>query len=410
MPIFDYQALDAAGKKKRGSLNADSEKQARRLLREQNLYPQSLSVAGESESAVVSTQKRDAKPLRRQVISQSQLAMVLRQLGVLVNSGLPLDSALRMTVEQAESERERRLCQAWRSEIAEGRSFSAAMRRAPYRIPDSVIASVGVGEETGHLHQILLRMADEIESGDENRKTFSRGLIYPGILIVASIVVTVVMMTLVVPSLSEVFQNQDLELPAITLVVMGLSDFTRSYGIYLFLFLLALVIGLQLALKAPAFRLAWHARLLKVPGLGKWIRLADLSDWSRSLGTLLQSGVPALAALGIASTLVKNLYLRNKFESVTEAVRRGGSLHRALREANLESGFLVHMVGSGEASSELAEMLLRVGDFYRNRLNVAVETFLKLMNPALIIVIGAIILTVVMSIMLPILALTEQVN
>lgn len=414
MPLFDYSALDNRGKRSRGTLTADSEKMARRQLRERGLFPESIQSARNGQKAAGASGVESARSVSRSArvrrLSQFQLAMVLRQIGVLINSGLPLDQALKMTSEQAESARESRLCEAWRAEIAEGRSFSSAMKRAPYRVPDSVVASVGVGEETGHLHQVLMRMADEIETGDQNRKTFTRGLIYPAILIVASLVVTVVMMTLVVPSLTEVFRNQDLQLPLVTRVVMALSEFTLDWGAWL-AFAIAIVLGAALlALRNPKIRQVWHRQLLGWPVAGQWMRLADFSDWSRSLGTLLGSGVPALSALAISSTLVRNLELRKKFEQVTESMRRGSSLHRSLREAELDAGFLVHMVGSGEASSELSQMLVRVSDYYRNRLEVAVETFLKLMNPVLIILIGGIILTVVMSIMLPILELTEQVN
>ena len=410
MPLFDYAALDRSGKNLKGTLTAESERQARRALREKDLFPEWVKLARDKQSAEGKQSDGRSGAMGSKRLSQFQLAMVLRQVGVLINSGLPLEQALKMTSEQAESSRERRLCEAWRAEITEGRSFSGAMKRAPYRIPESVIASVGVGEETGHLHQVLMRMADEIESGDQNRKTFTRGLIYPAILVLASVIVTIVMMTVVVPSLTEVFRNQDLQLPLVTRVVMSLSQFTLNYGLWLGLLILASAVAFALALKKPRLRLAWHRQILKLPLAGRWMRMADISDWSRSLGTLLGSGVPALSALGISSTLVKNLELRQRFEAVTESMRRGSSLHASLREAELDAGFLVHMVGSGEASSELSQMLTRVGDYYRNRLEVAVDTFLKLMNPVLIILIGGIILTVVMSIMLPILELTEQVN
>jgi len=149
--------------------------------------------------------------------------------------------------------------------------------------------------------------------------------------------------------------------------------------------------------------------MLTMPGLGRWIRMANIADWSRSLGVLLSNGVPALAALKISSSVVTNLHLRSKMEGVTEAMRQGSTLHKALLEGDVGSGFLVHMVGSGEASSELDKMLLRVSDYYSLRLNNAVEVFLKLINPILIVFMGVIILSVVAAVMLPIMDMNNMI-
>lgn len=415
MPAYDYQAIDGKGKKRKGSITADSEKQVRRLLKEQGLYAEKVSLlkaasaASEDSDSGRSSKSKQSTP-RAKGVSRFQLAMVLRQVGVLINSGLPLDAALKMTVEQAESEKERRMGEAWRAEIAEGRSFSRAMSRSPYKIPDSVIASVGVGEETGHLHSILIRLADDLEIGAENQKVFTRGLIYPSILVGGSIAVVSFMMVWVVPRITQVFISSQAELPLVTRIIVAISNFVQSYGLAILVFVIAAFIAFQLAMRKPGLKQVWHARLLRIPGLGKWMLMADLADWSRSLGTLLQSGVPALSALAISSTLVNNLELRSRFEAVTESMRRGSSLHNALKEADAGSGFLIHMVGSGEASSELSAMLLRVSDFYRSRLMSSVDTFLKLMNPILIVVIGLMILTIVLAVMLPIMQMNELVG
>lgn len=412
MPAFDYQAIDAKGKTKKGSITADSEKHVRRLLKEQSLFAEMVTPVTSAGEKNVSAKAKNKNGVSRRTrgLSRFQLAMVLRQIGVLINSGLPLDSALKMTVEQAESERERRIGEAWRAEISEGRSFSSAMARSPYNIPESVIASVGVGEETGHLHSILLRLADDLEAGAENQKMFARGLIYPAILVVGSISVVAFMMVWVVPRITQVFISSRAELPLITQIVVSVSNFFTSYGLYILLAIASAVAVFMLAMTRPGLKQAWHRKLLGFPGLGKWMLMANLADWSRSLGTLLQSGVPALSALGISSTVVSNLELKARFDAVTESMRRGSSLHNALKDNDAGSGFLVHMVGSGEASSELSTMLLRVSDFYRSRLSNSVDTFLKLMNPILIVIIGLLILVIVLAIMLPIIHLNESVG
>jgi general secretion pathway protein F len=403
MPTFDYSAYDADGKLVDGVISADSERQARRLLKEKKLLPSKLAEVSQSTPT---SRFRFGRSVR---VNNFDLSLVLQQQAILIQSGLPLEDALRMTIEQAETDRQRRMVESWRSEIVEGRSFSEAMRRSPYRIPESIIAGVGVGEESGHLHGVLMRLAEDLESSAENRKTVTRAMVYPATLLGTSLLVVAMMMVWVVPKITTIFTSSNRELPLITQIIVGLSDFTQQYGLYLLLGLVLAALGIALFLRDTERRRRWHAATLSIPGYGRWVRMANIADWSRSLGVLLANGVPALAALKISSAVVNNLQLRAKMELVTESMRRGSSLQKALEEQQVGSGFLIHMVGSGEASSELDKMLLRVADYYSLRLANAIEIFLKLINPVLIVFMGAVILSVVAAVMLPIMDLNNMV-
>ena len=403
MPAFDYSAYNVSGKLVSGVISADSERQARRLLKDKKLLPSALSEVGQKSS------HKGSKPGRKARVDNLDLSLLLHQQAILNQSGLPLEESLRMTIEQAETDKQRRLVESWRSEITEGRSFSEALRRSPYQIPESIVAGVGVGEETGHLHKILLRLSEELETSAENRKTVTRALIYPVTLVSVSIVMVSVMMVWVVPKITAVFASSNRELPWITEVVVGISNFTQSYGLYVLVFVVIASLVFRQAMKNVKLKMQWHELILSMPGMGRWVRMADISDWSRNLGVLLNSGVPALAALKISSAVVNNCALQDKFNAVTEAMRQGASLHKAL-EDNLDgSGFLVHMVGSGEASSELDKMLLRVAEYYSARLKNAVEVFLKLLNPILILIMGGMILGIVAAIMLPIMDMNNTI-
>jgi general secretion pathway protein F len=217
------------------------------------------------------------------------------------------------------------------------------------------------------------------------------------------------MMVWVVPKITAIFVSSNRELPLVTRLVINLSEFTQNYGLFFAVVMVALYLGFARAMRDPQRKKRWHSFMLTMPGLGRWIRMANIADWSRSLGVLLSNGVPALAALKISSSVVTNLDLRSKMEGVTEAMRQGSTLHSALQSSDIGSGFLVHMVGSGEASSELDKMLLRVSDYYSLRLNNAVEVFLKLINPILIIFMGVIILSVVAAVMLPIMDMNNMI-
>ena len=403
MPTFDYSAYNASGKLVRGIISAESERLARKTLKDKKLLASSIKQVKARSSSKKSLFERQSN------FDNFDLSLLLHQQAILIQSGLPLEESLRMTIEQAETQKQRRMVESWRSEITEGRSFSEALRRSPYKIPEGVIAGVGVGEETGHLDKILLRLSDELSTSAENRKTVTRALIYPVTLISVSIAMVALMMVLVVPKITSVFASSNRELPWITELIIGVSKFVQDYGSAFLICLLTIFITFKVIIRNPNIRLRFHTLLLRLPGLGRWIRMADISDWARNLGVLLNSGVPALAALRISSAVVGNLSLRKSFDEVTESMRQGVSLHRALEKNLTESGFLVHMVGSGEASSELDKMLIRVAEYYAARLNNAVEVFLKLLNPMLILAMGAMILGIVAGIMLPIMDMNNTI-
>jgi len=403
MPTFDYSAYNASGKLVRGIISAESERLARKTLKDKKLLASSIKQVKARSSSKKSLFERQSN------FDNFDLSLLLHQQAILIQSGLPLEESLRMTIEQAETQKQRRMGESWRSEITEGRSFSEALRRSPYKIPEGVIAGVGVGEETGHLDKILLRLSDELSTSAENRKTVTRALIYPVTLISVSIAMVALMMVLVVPKITSVFASSNRELPWITELIIGVSKFVQDYGSAFLICLLTIFITFKVIIRNPDIRLRFHNLLLRLPGLGRWIRMADISDWARNLGVLLNSGVPALAALRISSAVVGNLSLRKSFDEVTESMRQGVSLHRALEKNLTESGFLVHMVGSGEASSELDKMLIRVAEYYSARLNNAVEVFLKLLNPMLILAMGAMILGIVAGIMLPIMDMNNTI-
>ena len=413
MATFDYSAYDNAGKLVEGVVTADSERHARRLLKEKNLLPATMAEVNQTTSAT-SEHNSGRRILGRRRVRQARvnnfdLSLLLQQQAILIQSGLPLEDALRMTIEQAETDKQRRMVESWRSEIIEGRSFSEALRRSPYKIPEAVIVGIGVGEESGLLDRVLMRLAEDLETSEENRKTVTRALIYPATLVATSIIVVAIMMVWVVPKITAIFTSSNRELPFITQIVIGFSEFTQQYGLYLLVMAIAGAIGFSRLMRDPVRKERWHEIILNMPGLGRWTRMANIADWSRSLGVLLSNGVPALAALKISSAVVNNLHLRGKMESVTESMRRGSSLHKALEDNKVGSGFLIHMVGSGEASSELDKMLMRVADYYSLRLTNAIEVFLKLVNPLLIIFMGMIILSVVAAVMLPIMDMNNMV-
>lgn len=410
MANYRYQAYEPSGRRVSGELLADSERHARKLLKERQLLPAKLvelDAPAPEQSGWLKALPTLA--VKNRAVSASDLVLVLRQQAILLQSGLPLDEALKLTASQAESQRQRRLVESWLVQIGEGRSLSEALRRSPYQVAESVIAAVSVGEQGGHLEAILERIADDLEQSANNRNTLAKALIYPATLVATALLVLSVMMVWVVPKITSVFISSKRELPLVTQVVVAVSEFVQAWGLVLIVIAALLAVAMRWWLAQADNRRRWHAKLLRTPLVGRWIMMANLADWSRSLGVLLAAGVPILAALKISAAVVSNLQLRAALAALGEKMSHGSSLARALEEAQTGSSFLVHMVGSGEASSELDKMLLRVSDYYRLRLENAVELFLKLLNPAIIVAMGAMILTIVAAVMLPIMEMNNMV-
>ena len=276
MAAFDYSAYDKAGKKVSGVITADSERHARRLLKEKSLLPSAVKEVSTTSKAVNSG-GREAR------VNNFDLSLLLQQQAILIQSGLPLEDALRMTIEQAETEKQRRMLESWRSEITEGRSFSEALRRSPYKIPESIIAGISVGEESGHLHEVLMRLAEDIETSAENRKTISRAMIYPATLISTSIIVVAIMMVWVVPKITAIFASSNRELPLVTRAVINVSEFTQNYGLFVLIAAFGLFTLFVQAMKNPqtqralACLYAVYARYGPLDTHGQYCRLVAQS-------------------------------------------------------------------------------------------------------------------------------------
>ncbi|MGV6807680.1 MAG: type II secretion system F family protein [bacterium] len=400
MPTFEYHAYDQTGKEQRASAVADSDRALRRQLREQNLFVSSIKeVSARSPRKSLFTPK----------INRSDIALIIRQLAILLNAGMPLDEALAQIAEQSEQARQKQLLQSWLEGLTNGYSLSVSMRRSPFSIDERVSASVSVAEETGHLPEVLDRVAEDLEIGNLNRQTLVKGMIYPTVMIVVAIVVVSVLVGYVVPQVAKVFVNSKQELPLLTRATIQLSDFLRAWGVWLMALVSALIFGAVVALRDPERKLRWHRFLVKAPLIGEWIKLGEFADWCRSLGMLLSSGVPVLTALSISSAGTGNLYLREKFRSVNEKVRQGNSLYSSLKGEHFVPGFMLHMINSGEASSELHKMLLKVSDFYTARLRNAIDTMLKLMEPALIVFMGIVVMLIVGAVLVPIVKMNQLI-
>ena len=401
MATFNYTALNPKGKQVKGTLNGDSDRHIRRLLKDDGLIPLSINAVTASSTSRFSLFQRKA--------SARDMALVLRQLATLLQSGLTLDDSLKLMAEQSDSNKQHQLMLSWRGAIVEGQSLSSAMRNSPQKLPDSLIAAVAVGEETGHLDSVMKRLADEQERLMDNQQTLQGALVYPLVIITVAIAVLGFVMVYIVPRVTAIFEQQQMALPTVTRVVITTSNFFIDYWLLLAIAIASALFGFSLWLRNETNKRRWHQRLLALPVIGNWLLYSDLSDWCRGLAVLLKSGVPAVAAMKIATAAVANRALRLRLENATDQVRQGSSMYQALVQQPGLPAFMLHMVGSGEAGSELDTMLQRVADYYGKLLASSTETLLKLLNPLLLLIIAAIVAVIILGVLTPITQMNQMI-
>ena len=397
MQTFTYSAYDLKGKKIKGAIEGDNERAARQRLRERKLSPIEIKPVREKRSLFKLKEK----------LNRNDTILITRQLSTLVGSGMPLADSLRLMADQAENVAIKRLVSGICSQVSEGKSLAQAFRASSYSFSADYIATISAGEETGHLEEVLSRLADDVEMHGKAHQTMMMAMTYPILMLVVALTIIIFLLIYVVPQLTSAFSYLGESLPPLTRGLIAVSDWVQAYGAPLAIVLLLLIAGLVLALRNPEYRMRWDRMLLKVPRLGYLIVLAGVSGWSRSLGMLLTNGVPIMEAMKIALERVHNQAMHQSLIEASERLREGDSLRSALIKAEHFPPFLVHMVSSGESSGTLDSMLIKVADYYEQRLKAVVDSTLKLFGPLLIIIMGGIVVLIAMAVLMPIMQINQ---
>ncbi len=405
MSAFEYTALAANGRKTRGLTEAESDRHARRLLRERGLVPLSVqAVNGPVKTA--STNPRAAPRLR---LGATDVVLFTRLLGALLESGLPLDDALSAIAKQSTDAGLRRVVLDVRASVLEGRSLADALGQFPRTFPEVYLATVGAGEQTRLLPVVLQRVADYLERRQEVQQKVRLAMIYPAVLTLVSVLVVAGLLTFVVPEIVKVFEHSSQRLPSITLALLAVSAAFKAYGLVSAGVLTGTVIVLRTLLRRPAARLVWHRLLLHVPVLGQFYRENDAGRFARTLGILLNSGLGMLDALAIAGKSVVNLVLRAELDHAAARVREGESLAGALSRAPNLPPLVVHLAASGESAGELPRMLETAANSSERAVQLRLAVGLNLLEPALILTMGLVVLAIVLAILLPIFEMNQLV-
>jgi len=397
MSGFEYNALDAAGREKRGVIEADTERHARTLLRERGLAP--LAVQSTRDSAEKSAlRERFSRP----GLSRGELALVTRQFATLERAGLTIEECLNVLIEQAESAGARRLLAEVRARVLEGQSLSRGLAAFPSAFPQIYRAMIEAGEHSGKLGDVLERLADYTENRESLRNTMLTAFIYPALVTVVALLVVGGLLVYVVPQVTRVFVNMGQTLPLATRILIALSDFARASGLPTLAGLVVAVVVARLLLRDEGRRATWHRWLLRLPVVGRLIRGVNAARFADTLGILTAAGVPLLASLQSAAAVLTNLPMRAAVEEAVRRVREGAALAGSLGSARLFPPLIIHLIASGEATGRLDTMLARAAEAQSRELDTWVRRLTALLEPVLIIFMGLIVLFVVVAILLPI--------
>jgi general secretion pathway protein F len=401
MPAFRYEAVDERGKARRGQVEAETARQVRDRLRGDGLFPTAIEPVGQGAGSGTVDRAR---------LPPALVALTTRQLATLVRSGMPLDQALAAVAEQADDGRVARVYTTLRGQVAAGESFAAALARWPRTFTDLYRGLAAVGAETGRLAEVLARLADYLEARQALKQKFTLALIYPALVTIIALGVIVVLLVYVVPQVISVYQQSRQALPWLTQALIAVSGFVRATAWLWVAGAVAAVAAFAIANRREAFRARWHAALLRLPVAGRLVRAVDTARFASTLAILVGSGAPLLRALDAAREVVWALPIRRAAAAAAVLVREGVSLARALKEQRAFPPVLVHLVANGEASGQLAPMLERAADELERESERRLTWFAALIQPALIVLMGAIVLVLVLAVMLPIVSMNQLIR
>jgi len=400
---FEYTAVDNAGKQHKGILEGDTAKQVRQQLREQKLLPLSVSEAAERESS------RQSSFSIGSGLSATDLAIFTRQLATLVQSGMPLEESLAAIGEQSENARTKSIVLGVRSRVREGYSLADGLQDFPRAFPDIYRATVEAGEHSGHLDAVLERLADYTESRQELSQTVRNAMIYPSVLMGFCLLIITLMMAYVVPTVVGVFTTSGQELPLPTAMLIATSDFIQSWGWLLLILLVMAGFGAARLLRRPGPRKNFDLFLLRLPVIGRIVRGLNTSRFTRTFSIMTGSGVPVLEGLRISAAVITNVPMRESVEEAALRIREGAPIGASLAKGKQFPPLCIHLISSGEASGKMEDMLAKAAGQQEREMSGLIATLLNILEPAMIILMGVIVLAIVVALLLPIFEMNKLV-
>jgi len=414
MPVFEYRGLSEAGKPISGLKEADTPKTLRMVLRKDGVYL--TEVIGQTEVAKAvnrvsfASKEIDIRKLARGRVTTEDIAITTRQLATLIGAGVTLVERLTALVDQAEKERLKRIFSDIKQRVNEGSSLADALAQHQRVFGSLYVNMIRAGEHSGALDAVLQRLADFTESQARLKQRIIGMMIYPAIMVVIGSAILVVMMTVVVPKITKIFESMKATLPWNTQLLIWSSNTLQSWWFLIFPAIISACVGFVYWTRSPKGKPIWDRKILKAPIFGGLIRLLSIARFARTLATLLKSGVPLLTAMDIVKNVVTNSVLADVIENARDSIREGESVAAPLRRSGEFPPLVYHMIAIGERSGQLEDMLVSVADAYETQVNVRIGALTALLEPMLIVAMGAAIAFIAFSILMPILQLNTVIH
>jgi general secretion pathway protein F len=411
MPMYAYKGIAPSGKTVTGTRDAESPKALRQLLRKDGVHVTSFDLSKGGKAAQAQNAKKGG--LSRDVdlggllggVKKSEVAAFTRQLATLLRSGIPLAESLGALVDQTSNQRFKAQLAEVRTAVNEGTAFADALGKHPKLFDELFVSMVRAGELAGNLDEVLTRLADFLESSQKLKSKVQGAMIYPTIMVLIGTGIIAILMIKVIPEITKTFSQQGKTLPLNTRFLIGLSGFIgRNY------LLIAGGVAASIFLftrwkMTAAGKTIWHRFVLRMPAIGPLVRTINVSRFARTLGTMLQSGVPMLRSLDAAKATMGNVLLQRAIDEAKRAVTEGESLAATLKKSGQFPPTMIHMTAVGEKAGQLEQMLGRVADAYEAEIETKLSRFIALLEPLMLLGMGLVVAFIVISILQPIMDL-----
>ena len=408
MPVYEYTALDRAGKNVSGIIDADSSVAARQKLRASGKFPvevKETTVKAKAESA-----KNFSLPLLFNRVTADDIHALTRQLATLLNAGIPLVGALDALMEQTTSPPLKKIIAQIKESVNEGNSLTVSLTKHPKLFSNIYINMVRAGEASGSLDVVLERLAEFGEHQQALKGRFQAALVYPIFMAIIGSGVLFFLLSFVVPNLTRIFTEMKQVLPLPTTILIWFSGFMRFYWWAILLLIVAIIFGIKEFIKTPKGRYIWDTLKLRLPVIGQINRKIALARFGRTLGSLLQSGVPLITSLQIVRNIVNNVLIGAVIDEAMEDIQAGKSLHFALSRSIWFPPVFRQMVAVGEQSGDLEKMLHKIADAYEREVETRITGMTALLEPIMILLMAVIVGFIVISILLPIFEMNQMVR
>lgn len=410
MPNFTYKGLNKSGQPAEGSLICNTREEATRQLQQKGIYITSLHQSDAVEKTTVSSDAGGSLfSFRKKRVPRSKIVDFLRQLATLVEAKLPLVRALTALVEQEENEEFNRILTKLREDVQGGATLADAMAAFPREFNRLAVNMVRAGETGGILEQALNRLADFSEEEQDMRSTVKSAMVYPTVLVCVMALAITLLMLFAVPKFKKIYSGTNRELPFLTTALISVADSLRDYW-WIYIIVIALIVaGIKYLLRSPKTARTIDGLKFRLPLFGVLTKKLSIARFSRTFGTLVDSGIPILNALNIAKDTAGNMVVEEALDNVSTNVKEGERIAKPLRSSGVFPPVVIHMISVGEESGRLGPMLYRIAENYDKQSRATIKALMTILEPLIIVAMALVVVLIILAMILPMVDMTSMI-